>query len=205
VASGSGAQSLPPAASAGYLSRMRLATLLILTLTASTFVAIAAPSVYQFSPLDIDGNPLPLASFRGKVLLIVNVASRCGFTYQYEGLQALYERYGDRGLVVLGFPSNDFYGQEPGTNAEIKDFCSMNFGVSFPMFSKITVRGKGLHPLYDHLTSTATNPRFAGAITWNFNKFLIGRDGMVIARFDSREEPLSAEMISAVEAALAQQ
>jgi glutathione peroxidase len=161
-----------------------------------------AASIYDFQVQDIDGRPVSLQDYRGKVLLIVNVASRCGFTYQYEGLEALYKEYGARGLVVLGFPANDFLGQEPGSNEQIKEFCSLNYAVSFPLFAKIHVKGRGAHPLYRFLTDKRTNPRFAGGITWNFNKFLIGRDGAVLDRFASKEEPGSERVRRAVEQAL---
>jgi glutathione peroxidase len=161
-----------------------------------------ASSIYNFQAEDIDGRPVGLQEYRGKVLLIVNVASRCGFTYQYEGLEALYKEYGGRGLVVLGFPANDFLGQEPGSNEQIKEFCTLNYGVSFPMFAKIHVKGRDAHPLYRFLTDKRTNPRFAGGITWNFNKFLIGRDGTILDRFGSRDEPGSERVRRAVEQAL---
>ncbi len=161
-----------------------------------------ASSLYGFTLDDIDGNPVSLSQFRGKALLIVNVASRCGFTYQYAGLEALYRRYRDRGFVILGFPANNFFGQEPGSDGEIKQFCSERYEVSFPMFSKISVRGRDIHPLYRWLTSRETDPRFAGAITWNFNKFLVARDGRVVARFRTRDEPGSEAVAQAVEAAL---
>jgi len=158
--------------------------------------------VYQFKVESIDGKAVSLEEYRGKVLFIVNVASKCGFTYQYEGLEALYKRYKDKGFVILGFPANDFKKQEPGTNAEIKEFCRLNYGVTFPMFSKITVVGRDMHPLYDYLTSKKTNPEFSGKITWNFNKFLIGTDGKILARFGSRDKPESAKVIEAIEKAL---
>jgi glutathione peroxidase len=162
----------------------------------------AAASVYDFRMSDIDGHEVSLSDYRGKVVLIVNVASKCGYTYQYEGLEDLYGRYKDKGLVVLGFPSNDFLGQEPGTSQDIKEFCSLTYGVSFPMFEKIKVRGLGVDPLYRYLTGKATNPEYGGRVTWNFNKFLVGRDGRIVGRFDTREEPLSDRVIQAVEAAL---
>ncbi len=161
-----------------------------------------ASSIYDFQMEDINGRPVSLQEYRGKVLLIVNVASRCGYTYQYEGLEALYREYGGRGLVVLGFPANDFLGQEPGSNEQIKEFCTLNYEVSFPLFSKIHVKGRGAHPLYRFLTDKRTNPRFAGGITWNFNKFLIGRDGTVLDRFATKEEPGSDRVRRAVEGAL---
>ncbi len=161
-----------------------------------------ASSIYDFQMESIDGRPVNLQEYRGKVLLIVNVASRCGFTYQYEGLEALYREYGGRGLVVLGFPANDFLGQEPGSNEQIRKFCTLNYGVSFPLFAKIHVKGRSAHPLYRFLTDKRTDPRFAGGITWNFNKFLIGRDGTILDRFGSKEEPGSERLRRAVEQAL---
>jgi len=164
--------------------------------------APTAGTVFAFTVEGIDGRPLPLASFDGKVLVIVNVASKCGFTYQYEGLEALYERFKDRGLVILGLPSNDFLWQEPGTEAEIQNFCKLNYGVTFPMSAKIKVKGGGIHPLYEYLTSKEKNGAFGGPITWNFNKFLVGRDGRTLARFDSKVEPGSPDFVAAVEKAL---
>lgn len=163
---------------------------------------VTMPSIYDISVKTIDGEETTLAEYRGKVMLIVNVASKCGFTGQYDGLQKLYERYKDKGLVVLGFPANDFLRQEPGTNAEIKQFCSTKFNVTFPMFAKITVKGDDIHPLYRHLTEPDTNPNSPGKISWNFNKFLIGRDGQVADRFGSRAKPLSEKVTAAVEKAL---
>jgi len=161
-----------------------------------------ASSIYDFEVQDIEGRTVSLERYRGNVLLIVNVASRCGFTPQYKGLEALYKEYGGRGLVVLGFPSNDFFGQEPGSNEQIKQFCTLNWGVSFPLFAKIHVKGRKAHPLYRFLTDRRTNPRFAGRITWNFNKFLVGRDGAILARFRSQDEPESEAVRRAVEEAL---
>jgi glutathione peroxidase len=158
--------------------------------------------IYQFSANDIDGNPVSLSDYRGKLVMIVNVASKCGFTPQYEGLQALYEKYRDRDFVILGFPANNFMRQEPGSNEEIKEFCSLTYGVSFPMFEKISVKGGDIHPLYNFLTDKKAGHDFGGKITWNFNKFLIGRDGEIIARFPSKTEPLSEEVVSKVEEAL---
>lgn len=163
----------------------------------------AVTNLYSFTMKDIDGKNVSLADYRGKVLLLVNVASKCGFTGQYEGLESLYKRYKDRGLVILGFPANDFLWQEPGTDAEIKTFCSLKFGVTFPMFSKISVKGSDMHPLYQYLTAKETNPQFAGAISWNFNKFLVGRDGKILARFGSRTTPADKDLVEAVEKALA--
>jgi glutathione peroxidase len=159
-------------------------------------------SVYDFKVADIDGNDVNLADYKGKVLLIVNVASKCGFTPQYKGLENIYRQYKDKGFEILGFPSNDFLGQEPGTNEQIKSFCQLNYTVSFPMFAKISVKGKDIHPLYKFLTEKSTDPNFAGGITWNFNKFLIDRNGNIINRFSSRAEPQSPETIKAIEDAL---
>ena len=158
--------------------------------------AFAASSIYDFTLDALNGTPTPLAVFRGKIMLVVNVASQCGFTPQYEGLQALYMKYKDRGLVIAGFPANNFGGQEPGTNAEIGAFCRSKYGVTFPMFSKISVAGKDKAPLYQFLTQTG------GEIQWNFTKFLIDRNGKVIQRFESDVEPDSPEMVKAIEAAL---
>jgi glutathione peroxidase-family protein len=159
-------------------------------------------SVYDFTVADIDGKPVKLEQYRGKVLLIVNVASKCGFTKQYQGLQKLYESYGSRGLEILGFPANNFLSQEPGTNEEIKNFCTVNYGVEFSMFGKISVKGKEQHPLYAFLTDKKSNPEFGGGITWNFNKFLVNRDGKIVARFGSRTAPEDKELIAAIESAL---
>ena len=158
--------------------------------------------LYSFTMDDIDGKPVGLSEYTGKVLLIVNVASKCGFTKQYAGLQALYEKYQEQGFVILGFPANNFRGQEPGTDTEIKQFCTTKFNVTFPMFSKISVKGKDIHPLYQYLTSPEENGEFGTAITWNFNKFLIDKNGKTINYFGSRVDPLDSEMIDAVENAL---
>jgi len=164
--------------------------------------AFAASSVHEFTMDAINGTPTPLANFKGKVLLLVNVASQCGYTYQYEGLQALYMKYKDQGLVVAGFPANNFGAQEPGSNAEIGAFCKSKFGVTFPMFSKISVKGSDKAPLYQFLTDSKANPKTGGEIPWNFTKYLVDRDGKVLARFDAPVEPESKELTSAVEAAL---
>jgi glutathione peroxidase len=158
------------------------------------------PDVLNFTMNSLDGKPVNLAKYQGSVVLMVNVASECGYTPQYEGLQALHKKYAARGLRILGFPANDFGAQEPGSNAEIADFCKKNYGVEFDMFSKITVVGSRQAPLYKTLTST---PGFSGNVEWNFEKFLVGRDGKVVGRFKSPVEPLSTEMTSAIEAALA--
>ena len=164
--------------------------------------AFAASSVHEFTMDALNGTPTPLANFKGKVLLVVNVASQCGYTYQYEGLQALYMKYKGQGLVVAGFPANNFGAQEPGSNAEIGAFCKSKFGVTFPMFSKISVKGSDKAPLYQFLTDPKTNPKTGGEIPWNFTKYLVDRDGKVLARFDAPVEPESKELTSAIEAAL---
>lgn len=165
------------------------------------FAMTSAAADLQSIPLkDIDGKDTSLKSYSGKVLLLVNVASKCGYTRQYEGLEALYRKYKDRGLVILGFPSNDFGSQEPGTEAEIKTFCSSKFDVTFPLFSKIHVKGAEQHPLYASLTG-ADSP-VPGPVKWNFGKFLVGKDGKVIARYDSKTEPDDAKLAEAIETAL---
>ena len=155
-------------------------------------------SVHEFTIKDIDGQEIDLSKYKGNVLLIVNTASECGYTPQYDGLQSLYEKYNDKGLVILGFPSNDFGNQEPGTNQEIKQFCKTNFDVSFPMFTKISVKGNDQHPLFDYLCSTE-NPDFTGEIKWNFEKFLIDKQGNLKHRFRSPVKPLSDSLTSAIE------
>lgn len=176
-------------------------TLFTLTLLAP-LALMAASSVYDFSLPSIDGSPSPLSTYKGKVLLLVNVASKCGYTPQYKGLEALYEKYKDQGLVVIGFPANNFGGQEPGTNEEIKTFCSRTYHVSFPMYSKISVKGEDKAPLYRFLTDKDANPATGGEIGWNFTKFLVDKNGKVIARFDSKVPPEAPELTSAVEQAL---
>jgi glutathione peroxidase len=153
-------------------------------------------TAYDFALETIEGQATSLSAYRGKVLLIVNVASKCGFTPQYEGLQTLHERYAGEGLVVMGVPSNDFMGQEPGSNEEIKSFCESKFHVTFDMFSKVKVKGAEKHPLYAWLTAQK------GEVSWNFNKFLVGRDGRVIEQFGSMTKPLSPELTGAIMAAL---
>ena len=150
-------------------------------------------SVYDFSVKTIRGETVSMAEYRGKVLLIVNVASQCGFTPQYKGLQELYEKYKDRGLVVLGFPCNQFGAQEPGTETEIAQFCETNYGVTFPMFAKIDVNGENAHPLYQFLCKEAPGILGTKAIKWNFTKFLVDREGNVIDRFASTDTPEDLE------------
>ena len=157
--------------------------------------------IYSYKLKDIDGWPVPLSRYEGKVLLVVNVASECRFTHQYRNLQRLYMKYKDQGFVVLGFPSNDFGKQESGTNAEIKEFTSSQYNIMFPLFSKISVKGKDMHPLYQCLTSRQTSGTFAGPVTWNFNKFLIDQEGRTIGRFPSEMDPLDPQITEAIEAA----
>ncbi len=158
-----------------------------------------AASIHEFTMNSLEGKPVKLEDYKGNVVLIVNVASRCGFTPQYEGLEKLYKQYSSKGFVVLGFPANNFMGQEPGTDADIKQFCSTKYNVTFPMFSKISVKGDDMHPLYQFLTTKSTP---AGDVRWNFGKFLIGKDGKIIARYDSKVAPEAAELTSAIDAAL---
>ena len=160
-----------------------------------------AEAIYDVPLRNIDGQPTSLEVYRGKVLLIVNVASKCGFTPQYAGLEALYQKYKNQGFTVLGFPCNQFGRQEPGTNEEIKQFCSTTYQVSFPIFDKIEVNGKNRHALYEALAGK--NSSFSGRIWWNFTKFLIGRDGKILGRFGSRVKPDATKLVQAVKSALA--
>lgn len=159
---------------------------------------------YAFTLNDIDGVPVQLSQYRGQVLLVVNVASRCGYTKQYADLQRLYETYKERGFAVLGFPANDFLSQEPGTDAEIKNFCTTRFQVTFPMFSRISVKGDDMHPLYRYLTDPEANGEFGRPVQWNFNKFLIDSHGKTIGYFESKAAPLDPQITDAVEKALAE-
>jgi glutathione peroxidase len=159
-------------------------------------------TVHGFRVRTIDGEERALSDFSGKVLLIVNVASKCGLTPQYEGLEALYQTYAKRGLEILGFPCNQFMGQEPGTEAEIKQFCQLKYNVTFPLFAKIEVNGEGAHPLYAHLKAQPTSPDGPGEIGWNFAKFLVDREGRVLARFAPTEKPQGAAIVQAIEKAL---
>lgn len=159
-------------------------------------------TLYDIPLETIQGEAVRLGDWRGQVLLIVNTASKCGFTGQYEGLQQLHEKYGPRGLAVLGFPSNDFGGQEPGSHEQIVTFCQQNYGVTFPLFAKAPVTGDAMQPLYRYLTSETTNPDHAHAVKWNFNKFLIGRDGRVLGYFGSMTAPDDEDLVGAIEKAL---
>jgi len=168
-----------------------------LGLFAIPFVVLAASSIHEFSVNSIDGRPVSLSEYKGKAVLLVNVASRCGYTPQYAGLEALYRKYKDRGLVVVGVPANNFGGQEPGSNAEIKNFCSRTYGVTFPMLAKISVKGADQAPLYQYLTSS-----LGGEVKWNFTKFLAGKDGRPVARFEPKVTPDDPELAAAIEKAL---
>jgi glutathione peroxidase len=159
-------------------------------------------TIHQFTAMSIDGEERSLRDYAGKMVLVVNVASQCGLTPHYRGLQELYENYRDRGLVVLGFPCNQFGAQEPGSEAEIKTFCETRYGVTFPLFAKIEVNGPGRHPLYAFLTEQPTQPDGPGDIQWNFAKFLVDRSGNVAARFVPATKPVSDEIVSAIETAL---
>jgi glutathione peroxidase len=159
-------------------------------------------SIHQVELPRLDGKPASLSVYSGKVVLAVNVASRCGFTPQYAGLQALHDRYSDRGFTVLGFPSNQFMHQEPGTAEQIQEFCSINYGVTFPLFAKLEVKGDGQHPLYSILTESADDSGKAGNVSWNFEKFLVGRDGHVVRRFRSKIEPEDPRIVEAIESLL---
>jgi glutathione peroxidase len=170
---------------------------ILLLIIMSLGITAQAQSIYDISVRTIDGKTIKLAEYKNKVILIVNVASECGYTPQYEGLESIYEKYKSQGFVVLGFPCNQFGGQEPGTNEEIKTFCSSKFNVKFPLFDKIEVNGGNRHPLYVLLAGK--DSAFPGDITWNFNKFLIGRDGKLITRFDSSIEPESKKLIGLLE------
>jgi glutathione peroxidase len=176
--------------------------LLCMLFCAVTLVA-AEKTVYDFTLNSIDGHPAPLAAYKGKVVLLVNVASKCGFTPQYSALESSYEKYKDRGFVIVGIPANNFGAQEPGSNQEIKTFCSSKYHVTFPMMAKVSVKGDDITPLYQFLTEKSSNPQSGGEIKWNFTKFLIGPDGRIITRFEPEITPDSPQVTSAIEEALA--
>lgn len=156
-------------------------------------------NIHSFTVQTIDGEQKSLADYKGKALLIVNTASKCGFTPQYQPMETLYQKYKDRGFEILAFPANNFLGQEPGSDKQIKEFCSLKYKTTFPLFSKISVKGKDMHPLYQYLTKGSG---FDGDISWNFNKFLVDPSGRVVARFGSRVDPLSPELTQKLEAIL---
>jgi glutathione peroxidase len=181
---------------------MRKFSLVLVLVAAVISMAATTKSIYNFTLRSIDGQSVPLRSYHGKVLMVVNVASRCGFTPQYAGLESLYEKYKDRGFVIVGVPANNFGGQEPGTNEEIKKFCSTKYNVSFPMMSKVSVLGPDKAPLYAFLTDNSINPKIGGDIKWNFTKFLFDRKGKPVVRFDPAVTPDSPQVVAAIEQAL---
>ena len=162
-------------------------------------LSATAASIYDYTLNSIDGKPTPLSAFKGKVVMLVNVASRCGYTPQYAGLESLYEKYKDQGFAIIGIPANNFGSQEPGTNAEIKTFCKSKYAVTFPMMSKVSVAGADQAPLYRYLTGSG---KTGGEIQWNFTKFLIGRDGQILARFEPAVTPDDPNLNAAIEKAL---
>ena len=194
------AESIPE--SIGYAIHMGSSIRLTIAGTLLAGTMFAASALYNFKVSTIDNQAVSLGDYHGKVLLVVNVASQCGYTPQYAGLETLYERYKDKGFVVMGFPANNFGAQEPGSNEEIKTFCSRKYSVKFPMFSKVSVQGGDTAPLYQYLTKSA-NPSVAGDIKWNFTKFLVDRQGNVVARFEPNVTPESPEITAAIEKALA--
>ena len=188
-----------------YLEDVMRKLALVLTLcVAAVCMATPVNGVYSFTLKSIDGQPVSLRHYKGKVLLLVNVASKCGYTPQYAGLESLYEKYKDRGLVIVGIPANNFAAQEPGTNAEIKTFCRNKYNVSFPMMAKVSVVGDDKTPLYVFLPDKSVNPQIGGDIKWNFTKFLFDRNGKPVERFEPAVTPDSPQVTAAVEAALGQ-
>lgn len=178
-----------------------IATLLIMCSLANP--SDAQSTVYDFKMKDIDGTEVSLNQFKGKVILMVNVASYCGNTPQYADIQALYQKYKDKGLVVMGFPANNFMGQEPKDNKAIKEFCSTKYAVTFPMFSKISVKGEDIAPLYSYLTQKSKNGVFDAKVTWNFQKFLVGKNGKVVASFAPKKSVTDEDVVKAIEKELA--
>ena len=181
---------------------MRKLILTLMMCVACASLAAQSKSIYDFTMKSIDGQPVSLGSYSGKVVLLVNVASKCGFTPQYAGLEAVYEKYKDKGLVIVGIPANNFMSQEPGTNEEIKKFCSNKYNVTFPMMAKISVKGDDQAPLYSFLTGQETDPQYGGDIKWNFTKFLFDRSGKPVARFEPNVTPDSPQVTAAIETAL---
>lgn len=182
---------------------MRKLSFMLLLFVLAGLTAAHATSIYDFTMKSIDGQPVSLKGYSGKVVLLVNVASKCGFTPQYAGLEALYEKYKDRGLVIVGVPANNFASQEPGTNDEIRKFCSTKYNVTFPMMAKVSVLGDDETPLYKFLTDKTANPQIGGDIKWNFTKFLFDRNGKPVARFEPAVTPEAPEVQTAIESALA--
>ena len=190
------------------INRFLITGLLLFTAASVPAAEEKPPEAAINSPLrfrmdDIDGDPVDLAQYKGRVVLLVNVASKCGLTPQYQALQALYRKYNERGFTILAFPANNFKQQEPGTDQEIKAFCSANYGVTFPLFSKVSVKGEDICPLYQYLTTDQTNPGFSGEIPWNFTKFLLDRRGRVVGRFEPGTAPDDEAVVSVIEKKLA--
>ena len=184
------------------MSKALIPTMMCVFFIAATLMG-AGKNVFDYTLNTIDGQPAPLSAYKGKVLMLVNVASRCGFTPQYTALEAIYEKYKDRGFVIVGIPANNFGAQEPGTDQEIKTFCQSKYNVTFPMMSKVSVKGDDQTPLYQYLTDKTANPKTGGDIQWNFTKFLVGPDGQIITRFEPKVTPDSPEVTGAIENALA--
>lgn len=183
---------------------MRKLIFALMFVAASLGLGAQSKSIYDFTMRSIEHENVNLKSYSGKVVLLVNVASKCGFTPQYAGLEALYQKYKDRGLVIVGVPANNFAQQEPGADEEIKKFCTNKYNVTFPMMAKVSVVGEDKAPLYQFLTDKSSDPQFGGEIKWNFTKFLVGRNGQLVARFEPAVKPDSPEVQSAIEAALGQ-
>ncbi len=171
----------------------------LITAVSPAIAEVSSMDMYTISMSLNSGETISLADYKGKVVLIVNTASRCGFTSQYKGLEELYQQYKDRGFVVLAFPANNFMGQEPGSNEEIRSFCELKYKTTFPLFAKTSVKGADINPLFKFLTEESS---FKGPVTWNFNKFLVDGSGQIIARYESGVKPLDPELVSAVEKAL---
>jgi glutathione peroxidase len=185
----------------GEMTKLFISAVLSLLFCAAAVIG-GEKSVFDYALNTIDGQPAPLSAYKGKVVMLVNVASRCGFTPQYTALEAIYEKYKDRGFVIIGIPANNFGAQEPGTNQEIKTFCQSKYHVKFPMMSKVSVKGDDKTPLYQYLTDKSANPKTGGDIQWNFTKFLVGPEGQIITRFEPSVTPDSPQVTSAIEKAL---
>jgi glutathione peroxidase len=179
-----------------------IVTLMLCVMFCAAALMGGEKSVFDFTLNTIDGQPAPLGAYKGKVVMLVNVASRCGYTPQYTALESIYEKYKDRGFVIIGIPANNFGAQEPGTNQEIKTFCQSKYSVTFPMMSKVSVKGDDKTPLYQFLTDKAASPKTGGEIQWNFTKFLVGPEGQIITRFEPAVTPDSPEVTGAIEKAL---
>jgi len=195
------------------MKKMLIITIVLMGIVASIYALVSGGSkitydtkgdktIYQFTMNTLDGKPRSLADYKGKVLLVVNVASKCGLTPQYEDIEKLYKQYKDQGLVVLGFPANNFLGQEPGSSEQIAEFCQKNYGVTFDMFEKISVKGKDIHPLYQFLTAKSLNGTTDAEVSWNFQKFLIGKNGEVVTSFSPKTSVYDGKVIAAIEAEL---